>query len=56
MYPRKRSREAMNRQLKHVQSVTRELASSCKHNSSLTLVGNFLVCKCGKKFIYRLKD
>lgn len=50
-----RDREAFYRQEERAKGVQREKRGPCKHNQSLQLVGNFIVCQCGRKFIYRLK-
>lgn len=51
----RRDREEFYRREEQALGIQREKQRGCKHDQSKQLVGNFLVCKCGKKFIYRLK-
>jgi hypothetical protein len=52
----RRDMEEFYRSEERAKGVRREFLRGCRHNDSKRLVGKLLVCKCGKKFIYRLKD
>jgi hypothetical protein len=51
----RRDSEEVYRRIERAKGVRREVLRGCKHNQSKQLVGDVLVCTCGRKFIYRLK-